>query len=183
MSDKVKTYWYQNDHLGTPHSLGEVVYSCSYNAYGKVIEEEHHQQEERGIRVDNPLRFQGLYWDEETGLHYNLNRYYDPGVERYITQDPVKLLAGSNFYRYCTNPTIWIDPLGLMPGLGASNDMHPVSGGGLRNGAPLTEAQKVEAIRYAESLGGPWGSIYVCDNMNTSYGMMFGEDALLYCAG
>ncbi|MFP8733599.1 RHS domain-containing protein [Klebsiella aerogenes] len=49
---KVRTYWYQNGHLGTPHSLtdslGEVVYSCSYNAYGQVREETHHQQAKRG---------------------------------------------------------------------------------------------------------------------------------------
>ncbi len=121
MSDKVKTYWYQNDHLGTPHSLteslGEVVYSCSYNAYGKVIDEKHHQQEERGIRVENNLRFQGQYWDEETGLHYNFNRYYDPALGRYLTQDPLGLAGGDNFYQYCPNPISWIDPLGLVPGM------------------------------------------------------------------
>ncbi|EAM7548825.1 hypothetical protein NZQ62_004496 [Salmonella enterica] len=26
----------------------------------------------------NPLRFQGQYEDEESGLFYNLNRYYQP---------------------------------------------------------------------------------------------------------
>jgi len=30
--------------------------------------------------VQNNLRFQGQYWDEETGLHYNRFRYYDPGT-------------------------------------------------------------------------------------------------------
>lgn len=121
VSDKVKTYWYQNDHLGTPHSLteslGEVVYSCSYNAYGKVVEDKHHQQERGGIRVDNPLRFQGQYYDEESGLHYNFNRYYDPGIGRYLTQDPLGLAGGENFYQYCPNPISWIDPLGLVPGM------------------------------------------------------------------
>ncbi|GKX53155.1 RHS repeat-associated core domain-containing protein [Budvicia aquatica] len=115
---KIKTYWYQNDHLGTPHSLtdslGNLVYSCSYNAYGKLQEETQHRQEEFGIRVETNLRFQGQYWDEETGLHYNLNRYYDPALGRYLTQDPIKLGGGLNGYQYVNgNPVNWIDPLGL----------------------------------------------------------------------
>ncbi|VFS51562.1 RHS repeat-associated core domain-containing protein [Budvicia aquatica] len=83
-NQKIRTYWYQNDHLGTPHSLtdslGGLVYSCSYNAYGQVQTETQHQQEERGLRVETNLRFQGQYADEETGLFYNLNRYYDPAL-------------------------------------------------------------------------------------------------------
>lgn len=74
-----------------------MVYSCSYNAYGKVVEEKHHQQERGGIRADNPLRFQGQYYDEETGLHYNLNRYYDTGVGRYLTLALLGLAGGDNF--------------------------------------------------------------------------------------
>ncbi|MEE4688446.1 RHS repeat-associated core domain-containing protein, partial [Pseudomonas alliivorans] len=40
------------------------------------------------------MRFQGQYFDEETGLHYNTFRYYDPEVGRFITQDPIGLLGG-----------------------------------------------------------------------------------------
>ncbi|WP_444979370.1 RHS domain-containing protein [Budvicia aquatica] len=62
-NQKVRTYWYQNDHLGTPHSLtdslGALVYSCTYNAYGQVQTETQHQQQERGLRVKTNLRFQG----------------------------------------------------------------------------------------------------------------------------
>ncbi|HDS7112718.1 TPA: RHS domain-containing protein [Klebsiella aerogenes] len=115
---KVRTYWYQNDHLGTPHSLadslGEVVYSCSYNAYGQVREETHHQQAERGIRVENPLRFQGQYADEESGLHYNRYRYYNPLAGRYISQDPISVRSGLNTYSYVFDP-VGGDPLGLKP--------------------------------------------------------------------
>ncbi|WP_141683143.1 RHS repeat-associated core domain-containing protein, partial [Gilliamella intestini] len=59
--------------------------------------------------------FQGQYYDEETGLHYNLNRYYDPFTGRYITQDPIKLMGGTNLYQYCPNPVNCVDPLGLSP--------------------------------------------------------------------
>ncbi|WP_415639799.1 RHS repeat-associated core domain-containing protein, partial [Pseudomonas floridensis] len=58
------------------------------------------------------LRFQGQYFDEETGLHYNTFRYYDPEVGRFITQDPIGLLGGNNLYTYTTNVTGWIDPTG-----------------------------------------------------------------------
>ncbi|MBC3217183.1 RHS repeat-associated core domain-containing protein, partial [Serratia fonticola] len=48
------------------------------------------------------------------GLYYNLNRYYDPGVGRYLTADPVKLAGGLNPYQYVDgNPVGWVDPLGL----------------------------------------------------------------------
>ncbi|MGY4779118.1 RHS repeat-associated core domain-containing protein [Rhodococcus opacus] len=38
--------------------------------------------------TDTPLRFPGQYHDPETGLHYNLHRYYNPDTARYLTQDP-----------------------------------------------------------------------------------------------
>ncbi|MBU3062868.1 hypothetical protein KO481_15215 [Nocardia sp. NEAU-G5] len=36
-----------------------------------------------------PLRFPGGFHDPETGLHYDDQRYYDPGTGRYITPDPL----------------------------------------------------------------------------------------------
>jgi len=59
------------------------------------------------------LRFQGQYEDVETGLYYNLNRYYDPQTGRYINHDPIKTMGGLNLYQYCPNPVEWVDPLGL----------------------------------------------------------------------
>jgi RHS repeat-associated protein len=116
--DNIKLYWYQNDHLGTPialtGSLGDTLYECQYNAYGQIINETYHQDDIDSL-PDNPLRFQGQYYDEETGLHYNLNRYYDPFTGRYITQDPLGILGGLNSYQYANgDPINWIDPLGLI---------------------------------------------------------------------
>ncbi|ECG1483879.1 type IV secretion protein Rhs, partial [Salmonella enterica subsp. enterica] len=63
--------------------------------------------------VKNPLRFQGQYFDEESGLHYNRYRYYEPESGRYISADPIGLAGGINLYAYAPNPLSWIDPSGL----------------------------------------------------------------------
>ncbi|AXI60638.1 type IV secretion protein Rhs [Pseudomonas kribbensis] len=106
-------FYYQLDHLGTPQELtdysGEIVWSAKYSAYGKVTSLELATED----YLDQPLRFQGQYFDAESGLHYNRHRYYDPDVGRYLTPDPVKLAGGLNQYRYVPNPTGWVDPLGL----------------------------------------------------------------------
>ncbi|MEY1391250.1 RHS repeat-associated core domain-containing protein, partial [Providencia stuartii] len=59
------------------------------------------------------LRFQGQYFDKETGLHYNTFRYYAPDLGRFTQQDPIGLAGGLNLYQYAPNPLTWIDPLGL----------------------------------------------------------------------
>jgi RHS repeat-associated protein len=65
--------------------------------------------------VSTPWRFPGQYFDEESGLHYNFHRYYHPGAGRYISPDPLGLAPAPNPYGYPTNPTGWVDPLGLNP--------------------------------------------------------------------
>ncbi|WP_407561509.1 polymorphic toxin type 28 domain-containing protein [Streptomyces sp. 184] len=62
-----------------------------------------------------PLRLPGQYADRETGLHYNLHRYYDPALARYATPDPLGLSPAPNPVAYVHNPLTWSDPLGLSP--------------------------------------------------------------------
>jgi RHS repeat-associated protein len=62
-----------------------------------------------------PLRFPGQYHDEETGLDYNVHRYYDPKTARYSTADPLGLDPAPNNYGYVFNPVKGADPLGLSP--------------------------------------------------------------------
>ena len=62
-----------------------------------------------------PFRLQNQCCDEETGLHHNFFRYYEPDVERFVNQDPIELNGGENLYQFTSNITEWIDPLGLNP--------------------------------------------------------------------
>jgi RHS repeat-associated protein len=106
-----KIYSYHTDHLGAPRLLsapdGSVVWAADYSSYG--------QARISCSTVENPLRAPGQYFDSETGLHYNRFRYYSPAMGRYVSRDPLGLLAGSNLYRYAANnPINRIDPLGLL---------------------------------------------------------------------
>ncbi|TWR60264.1 RHS repeat-associated core domain-containing protein, partial [Pseudomonas marginalis] len=114
-----KAFHYQLDHLGTPQELtdpdGDIVWSAHYRAYGQI------SRLDKGT-IDNPLRFQGQYFDQESGLHYNRHRYYNPDIGCYLTPDPVKLAGGINAYQYVPNPTGWVDPLGLSCKIGNCPD-------------------------------------------------------------
>ncbi len=83
-----------------------MVWLARYKAWGRI-----HKLDKNDVR--QPLRFQGQYEDEETGLYYNRYRYYDPDGARFLTQDPIGLAGGVNLYQYAPNPIKWIDPLGL----------------------------------------------------------------------
>jgi RHS repeat-associated protein len=111
-------YHYHLDHLGTPQEItnaqGQVVWAPQYKAYGNLaLKPAASPQLQADAAQADPLRFQGQYFDEETGLHYNRHRYYDPNCGQFITQDPIGLLGGLNCYQYVPNPVGWVDPLGL----------------------------------------------------------------------
>jgi len=108
-------YYYHNDHLGTPQILTDATGSVSWKAvYTPFGEAEISVQ-----AVENPIRFPGQYYDQETGLHYNWNRYYDPKTGRYLTPDPIGLKGGINLFPYVqNNPINRTDPMGLMSNLG-----------------------------------------------------------------
>lgn len=65
-------------------------------------------------QTDQPIRFQGQFEDEESGLYYNRYRYYDPRAGRYLSKDPIGLAGGVNLVGYIDGcPTSYIDPRGL----------------------------------------------------------------------
>jgi RHS repeat-associated protein len=65
--------------------------------------------------------FPGQYFDNESGLHYNYFRDYDPEIGRYITSDPIGLNGGVNSFAYANSNSIkLIDALGLASSRGDS---------------------------------------------------------------
>ncbi|EFC1656910.1 RHS repeat-associated core domain-containing protein, partial [Escherichia coli] len=105
--------YFHTDVNGAPEEMtdsdGKIVWETGYQVWGNTIQEKDHGG------VEQNLRYQGQYLDRETGLHYNLHRYYDPDVGRFMVTDPIGLLGGLNLYSYVPNPLSWIDPLGLSP--------------------------------------------------------------------
>jgi RHS repeat-associated protein len=64
------------------------------------------------------LRMPGQYFDTETGLFYNWNRYYNPAIGRYISVDPIGLDGGFNTFLYgAASPVMYTDPEGLDAGV------------------------------------------------------------------
>jgi RHS repeat-associated protein len=103
--------YFVNDPIGTPEELvdgaGAVRAELDREAWGKTTAGE-----------ATPLRFQGQQEDPETGLHYNRFRYYDAEAGLYLSPDPIGLAGGLRPFGYGTNPTGWVDPLGLAFGSG-----------------------------------------------------------------
>ncbi|WP_173676995.1 RHS repeat domain-containing protein, partial [Escherichia coli] len=107
-----KIHLYHCDHRGLPLAListeGATAWCAEYDEWGNLLNEENPHQLQQLIRLP------GQQYDEESGLYYNRHRYYDPLQGRYITQDPIGLKGGWNFYQYPLNPVINVDPQGLV---------------------------------------------------------------------
>jgi RHS repeat-associated protein len=98
------------DLAGAPSELvapdGELAWRGRSTAWGAV-------RSHRAATAYTPVRYPGQYFDPETGLHYNFNRYYDPDLGRYASPDPLGLAPAVNHYGYVPNPFTGVDPLGL----------------------------------------------------------------------
>jgi len=116
--------WFSTDLNGAPLDVtdeqGSLCWSGQYGSFGEVrYQSDGFSRLLQNRTLDHqPLRYAGQYADSETGLHYNLFRYYDPQVGRFTVQDPTGLAGGLNLYHYAPNPLGWIDPLGLYAGEG-----------------------------------------------------------------
>jgi len=104
-------YYYHNDHLGTPQKMTDatqtIVWQADYNPFGNATLV--------ASNITNNVRFPGQYFDQESGLHYNYFRDYNPNDGRYMQSDPIGLEGGLNTYVYVdSNPLIFTDIFGLV---------------------------------------------------------------------
>ena len=106
--------YFHTDQVGIPREMtdihGNLLWYGEYTAWGRL------KKDERVYKnAHQPFRLQNQYYDEETGLHYNLMRYYEPEAGRFVNQDPIGLLGGENLYQFAPNAQEWLDVWGLCP--------------------------------------------------------------------
>jgi RHS repeat-associated protein len=108
-----RSLYFLKDALGSVIAVlddrGTVVQSMEYSAFGECLS---------GGDAVNPFRFVGGfggYTDDATGLINFWNRWYDPQVGRWVSEDPIRQAGGVNLYGYVgNNPAIATDATGLV---------------------------------------------------------------------
>ena len=114
--------WALSDHLGTPrdwvNSSGTVVDHAEYDSFGRRLDT---------ATIDAAFEWTGRYRDPLTGLQYNNARWYNPDIQRWMSEDII--WDGANKYAYVGNePTGWIDPDGLQRRRPGGQSSHPWAG-------------------------------------------------------
>jgi RHS repeat-associated protein len=122
--------WQQNflpDGLGSTLALadasGTVATEYTYEPFGKSTV--------TGAATTNSFQYTGRE-NDSTGLYYYRARYYNPALQRFISEDPIQLRGGINFYSYVYNdPVNLVDPegrQGLWPALAAAGAAAAIDG-------------------------------------------------------
>ncbi|MFQ5857789.1 MAG: RHS repeat-associated core domain-containing protein [Anaerolineae bacterium] len=117
-----QSFFYHADGLGSVWDLtdtaGTSVRSYTYDSFGQLVAQ-------TGT-LANPYTFTAREFDAETGLYLYRNRYYDPQVGRFLTEDPQAAEGVVNFYAYVgNNPIRFRDPFGLQPFAEPIRDFKP----------------------------------------------------------
>ena len=84
---------------------GQIRTQYNYSPFGET--------ELLGEPSDNPFQYTGRE-NDNTGFYYYRARYYSPRLKRFVSEDPIRLRGGINFFIIGgNNPINFIDPLGL----------------------------------------------------------------------
>ena len=165
-----QVYYYHLDQLGTPICLtdenAKIVWHSQQDVFGQTIERtsiKHRDIEytdckdaAKQDKITNPIRFQGQYFDDESGLHYNRFRYYSPGQARFIHQDPIGLVGGINHYQYAPNHVNWVDPFGLICKEHSWNVFQKNTRGHFKSSSEAAESyRKVKEVEAMDKINRP----------------------------
>ena len=102
-------YYVHSDHIKTPEVVTDKDKKIVWEGHRKPFGE----TEVTVSTITQPIRFPGQYYDQETGLSYNLMRDYDPKTGRYLEADPLGLASSMSIYGYAgQNPVMAYDPDG-----------------------------------------------------------------------
>jgi RHS repeat-associated protein len=104
------TFFYTRDHLGSIRELADTTATLraryDYDPYGRTTK--------LSGDKDPSFSFTGHYAHPSSSLLLTHYRAYDPTVGRWLNEDPVRLMGGTNLYNYVNgDPTGLLDPLGL----------------------------------------------------------------------
>ena len=110
--NRQQTHYFHCNQIGIPREMtdkdGNLLWFGNYTGWGRLKKNERVYND-----AHQPFRLQNQYFDEETGLHYNLMRYYEPEAGRFVNQDPIGLLGGESSYLFVPDTQIWSNPMGL----------------------------------------------------------------------
>ncbi len=112
MKENGNTYYYITDRLENVRYVlnesGAVVQSYLYSPFGQI--------HSSSGSLSQPYQYvggEGYYTEEDTGLKLLGQRWYDGGVGRFVSRDPIGEEGGLNLYAYVgNNPINWIDTNG-----------------------------------------------------------------------
>lgn len=112
-------YFYQTDAMGTVLAVKDenriVVEKYEYDAWGNILSiQDHNGNTYPSSKIGNRFFWKGRTYFEEIGLYYFRNRWYNPRLGRWISEDLKGLAGGINLHiAFANNPVSWVDPFGL----------------------------------------------------------------------
>ena len=95
----------ETDHVGTPRvvvepSTNTIIWRWDVNksSFGEHTALQNPDGDGSSYKMN--LRYPGQYFDDESGLHYNYFRDYEPETGRYVQSDPIGQAGGRSTYGY-----------------------------------------------------------------------------------